>query len=139
MTSYQDFANWSNTMGNWSSMNKSAQPMIEMQKIMNSLWEQLTRENLALWSDNMGTTVKYFQSLSKQDRPDKFVQNNLAVLTEQMAKGIEVNQNFLEIWKNAIRECSQYLQEGVDNAFAQQQDAMSSAMSGRPKKSASGG
>lgn len=117
-TTFQDFANWSSA---WASMGKTFQPFFETQKINSNLIEQLTQENLSLWSDNMGCYVKFMQDLNKTQRPEEYSRAWMGYMAEQSSRNVQYLQNLLEIYKHSMQEYTHSMQGKVENAFADQE------------------
>lgn len=120
-TSFQDFANWSNT---WASMGKAAQPFFDLQKINSTTVEQLIQENVSLWSDNMGNYVKLMQNINKTNRPDELTREWMTYFTEQGNRNLQYIQNLLEIAKQTMQESTYSMQGKMDQMFTEQESAM---------------
>ena len=112
MFNFQDYANMS-------SYGKALGPMYELQRIGSNMAEELTRENLTLWSDNMSSWVKYLQSANKIDHPELALKSNFGFWTEQSANNLEYMERILKIYGKGMRRMSENMEETMEKAGAQ--------------------
>jgi hypothetical protein len=105
---------------NFANMSKTIQPFLEIQNIANQTFEQLIRENMGYWSDNMGANVQYLQMInSKSTNPDALIKTNLGYISNQMARGLEYTRKVSEICESAMREYGESMQHKMESTFAE--------------------
>ncbi len=126
MFNFQDYAKMS-------SFTKAMGPMYELQRIGSGMAEELTRENLTLWSDSMSSWVKYLQTANKMDRPESAFKNNFGFWTEQSANNLEYLEKVLKIYGKGMRQMSENMEESMEKATEQMEHV---ARAHKPRKSA---
>lgn len=116
MFNFQDYANMS-------SYSKALGPMYDLQRIGSNMAEEVTRENLTLWSDNMSAWVKYLQTANKMDHPESVFKSNFGFWSEQGANNLEYMERILKIYGKGMRQISENMEETMEKAGAQMEHA----------------
>lgn len=102
------------THGDWSLW---ATPFVELQQMMQSNVEKITREYISYFSDTVATAVKSTQILPRVTSPEDFAMMQMKLLSQQNAKNLEFIENVFQIWHDAAQSQGQWTEEKVSSAI----------------------
>lgn len=98
----------------------SFQPFLELQSIMNTATEELIRESMGFWSENFGSNVQYWQTISnKTNNPEALMKANISYMSKQTARILELARKASEIWESTLREYAECMQQKMDSTASE--------------------
>lgn len=104
--------------GNMASKSKTLfEPYGEAQKINSNILEQISRENLALFSDNMSTYMRGLQLMNKVNKPEEFNKSLLSYIARVAERNFEYGRNLSKICEDGLKDYQEVLEQKMSSAF----------------------
>lgn len=93
------------------------EPFGEAQRINNNILEQISRENLALFSDNMSSYMRGMQLANKINKPEDFNRSLLSFLARMAERNFEYGRNLSKICEDGLKDYQEWLEGKIATTF----------------------